>query len=317
MSAAAAHVNAVACALPERVETNEDLAREHPEWDMERVAERTGVRARRVVADGETALGLSLRACEALADASGVDLTTVDAIVYCTQSPDYAIPGNSHLLHARLGLRDEVLAFDYVLACSGFVYGLAIADSFVRSGLASEVLLVTADTYSRRIAPDDRATRALFGDGAAATLVSGRAVAGSGRIVGAELRTHGPAAEAFKAPLGGTVDMDGRAVSAFVNSAVPAHIAAFLAERSLTTDDVDLCVFHQASRMTLDSLARAIPLDRSKLYDYMAHVGNLVSASIPVALRAALDEGAIGPGDRVLLSGYGAGASYGSVLVEY
>jgi 3-oxoacyl-[acyl-carrier-protein] synthase-3 len=115
----------------------------------------------------------------------------------------------------------------------------------------------------------------------------------------------------------GRIQMDGVAVWAFVNSAVPGHVREFLADQSLTLDDIALCVFHQASKMTFDSLAKALKIPRDKLYSHMAEVGNLVSASIPVALRAALDEEAIRPGDRVLLCGFGAGLSYGSVLIEF
>lgn len=311
-----AFVRSIACALPEREVSNADLERENPSWGMEQVARRTGVVSRRVAEPDETAFDLSVRACESLVADSDLDLGTVDAIVYCTQTPDYMIPGNALLLHRQLGLSDDVLAFDYRLACSGYVYGLGLAESFVRSGLASEILLVTADTLTKSVNPDDRATRALFGDGAAVTHIGRQADLGA-RITGCELRSHGQAAEAVYARPTGSIEMNGGAVWSFVNSTVPAHVTGFLAAHSLTLEDIDLCVFHQASGMTLDSLARALSVDRSKLYTHLRDVGNLIAASIPVALRAAIDEGAIQPGDRVLLTGYGAGASYGSVLVEF
>jgi 3-oxoacyl-[acyl-carrier-protein] synthase-3 len=333
-----ATIRHISTAFPERTVPNEELARENPAWEMESVTERAGVVSRRVAGPGETAFDLSVRACEALVEESELALGEVDAIVYCTQTPDYPMPGNAHLLHRQLGLGDSVLAFDYNLACSGYVYGLAFADSFIAGGLAAEVLLVTADTYSRYINPGDRSARVLFGDGAAVTHVS---ASGDGpRIAAAELCSHGRDLETFYIPAGGMrtpsteetraeatdrhgnvrsaedIHMDGLGVWAFINSAVPDHVRGFLERRSLTVDDVDLFVFHQASQMTLDSLAKALELAPERMYVRMAEVGNLVSASIPVALRSALDEGRVGPGDRVLLCGFGVGLSYGSVLVE-
>lgn len=333
-------IGPIACALPERALTNADLERENPSWNMAAVTLRTGVLSRRIASAGETAFDLSARACEALVAESGVDLGAIDAILYCTQTPDYPMPGNAHLLHRELQLGADVLAFDYNLACSGYVYGLAFVDSFVRSGLAAQILLVTAETYSKRIHPGDRSARALFGDGAAVTHITA-GDDGGGRIVAVQLGSHGAGFQLFHVPAGGarnpsdegtrqeqrdrhgrarsaeTIQMDGTAVWGFANSIVPEHLRAFLASQSLTFEDVDLCVFHQASKLTLDSLAEALDLPPDKLYVHLADTGNLSSASIPFALRAALADGAIGPGDRVLLSGFGAGLSYGSVLVEF
>ena len=312
-----ARIAAIGCALPEREVTNEDLRREHPDWDLERIEPRSGVLARRVAAPEETALDLAAAACEALAAEPGVDLASVTGIVYCTQSPSRSIPGDAHLLHRRLGLGEHVLAFDVSLACSGYVYGLAIADSLIGAGLAPEILLVTAETYSKRTDPEDHATRVLFGDGAAATHVSG-GDGDSGRIVASRLCTRSRELERFHVPPGAEwIEMDGVGVWSVVNSVIPAHVEGFLEEQSLDAEQIDLWVFHQASRMTLDSLSRALGLDRERVYSHHERVGNLVSASIPVALRAALDEGAIGAGDRVLLCGFGAGFSYGSVLLEF
>lgn len=328
----------ISFALPSQVLPNDDLAQENPSWDMATVADRAGVSSRHIAAADETAFDLSVQACESLIAESDLELSSIDAIVYCTQSPDYVMPGNAHLLHRHLGLSDRVLAFDYSLACSGYIYGLAFADSFITSGLASEILLVTADTYSKRIHPKDRSARVLFGDGAAASYVSG---SGDGpSIVAVELGSHGGDYEKFYVPAGGlrtpssvetklettdrhgnvrtpeSIHMDGLGVWAWVNSTVPGHVGAFLARQSLSPADVDLYVFHQASKMTLDSVAKTLELPPEKMYVQMSEVGNLVSSSIPVALRMALDEGRARPGNRVLLCGFGVGFSYGSALVQ-
>lgn len=333
-------IRSIATALPERQVTNADLERENPSWDMTAVTDRTGVRTRRIAAPDETAFDLSVRACDALLADSGLDVADVDAILYCTQTPDYVMPGNASLLHRHLGVGDEVMTLDFALACSGFVYGLGLADSFARSGLASEILLVTAATYSRYIHPRDRTTRALFGDGAAVAHVS--AAGGGGEIVATELCANSRDLDkGAYIPAGGMrfphsdetarehpdghgnfrsaedLHLNGPAVWAFINSTVPQHLRSFLARRDLTVDDVDLFVFHQASKLVLDSLAKALGVEKDRLLVHMEDIGNLSASSIPVALHAALGDGAIEPGDRVLLSAYGAGLSYGSVLVEY
>jgi 3-oxoacyl-[acyl-carrier-protein] synthase-3 len=333
-------IGAIACALPDREVSNADLERENPSWQMARVAKRSGVLSRRIAAPDETAFDLSGKACDALLADSGLELDSIDAILYCTQSPDYLMPGNAHLLHRRLGLSDDVLVFDYTLACSGYVYGLAFADSFARTGLASEILLVTAETYSKYIHPQNRTTRTLFGDGAVVTHLSTARETG-GRIVACKLGAHGAEFERSYIPGGGrrmppseetrveesdpygnvrtleNIHLDGMGVWEFVNSTIPRHLKAFLTEMSLTLDDIDLFVFHQASKMTLDSLARALAIGSERVFSNLEEVGNLSSASIPFALRAALEEGAIGSGDRVVLTGFGAGLSYGSALLEF
>jgi 3-oxoacyl-[acyl-carrier-protein] synthase-3 len=333
-------IRAIASALPAKAVTNADLDRENPGWSMELVAEIAGVSSRRVAAEDETAFDLSVQACDELFARPGFNAAGIDAILYCTQDPDYPIPGNAHLLHDYLGLGDRVLAFDYSLACSGYVYGLAIADGLARGGLASELLLVTAVTQSKRMHAGDRSVRALLGDGAAVTYLSSQDN-GGGRIVSCELCTQGSGYRHGYVPAGGartpssaetkreTTDlsgnvrtaedmhMDGTELWGFVSSTIPGHIETFLAERSLTLDDIDMFVFHQASRLILTSLARALAIPEEKVFTYMDDVGNLASASIPVALQAALDRGAIKAGDRVLLSAFGVGISYGSAIVEF
>lgn len=332
-------VREIAIHLPEREVTNADLGRDNPSWDMNAIGEKAGVKSRRIAGESETAFDLSRIACEKLLDKAGLSKDAIDGIICCTQSPDYVMPSNSHLLHGALGLPDSVLAFDFNLACSGYVYGTALAASLIESGVAENIILVTADTYSKHIHPKDRSARVLFGDGAAASMISGTGK--GGRVVGARLCSRGkdfnkfivpaggqrrPASEATKAETtdrsGNTrcaenIQMDGLAVLSFVNSAVPPHVRAFLAEHHLTLADVDLFVFHQASKMSLDSLTRILGVPPEKVYVNMEQTGNLVSASIPVALADALQRGLIRREATVLLCGFGVGLSYGSVLLRY
>lgn len=322
-------------ALPERVVTNAELAAAHPAWRMPDVALRTGVLERRMAAADETALDLGVRASESLLERIGVRRDEVDAVLFCTQTPDYPLPPNACLLQARLGLPRGVAALDFTLACSGFIYGLWLARSLVDSRSARRVLLVTADTYSTLIGPGDRAAATLFGDGGAATLV-GPGERGLDDFV---LGTDGAAAECFIVPAGGArqprsattveprrdrsgnvrsaeqIRMDGAGVLAFVQREVPRAVRELLARTHLTLDDVDLVIFHQASRTALDHLNAVLEVPAGKRFENIERLGNTVSASLPIALRDAELAGRLRPGSRVLLVGFGVGLSWGCALV--
>jgi len=327
-------IRAIAGHLPERVVSNAELEAENPTWKMEAVAGRAGVVSRRIAAAGETALDLALVAAEKLLAALPTRDSVIDAVIFCTQTPDFVMPGNAHLLHDRLLLRDEVLAFDINLACSGYVYGLAIADGLIAAGTANRVLLATADTYSRLIHPKDRSARVLFGDGAAVTLVE-RCGNAEG-FTSFELGSHGRKHTAFYVPAGGMrlprsaataqeasdasgnvrtqeqIHMDGMGVWSFINSAVPKQIRTHLEKNAFALSDIDHFVFHQASAMTLDSLVKILGIDGEKVPRNLNVVGNTVSASIALCLADALRAGRVKSGDRVLLSGFGVGLSYGT-----
>ena len=329
-------IEAIGVALPDAVVTNDDLAGQYPSWRMQKTAAQAGVLERHVAAPGETALDLALQACEALR--SDKVLEALDGIVFCTQTPDYVMPSNAFLLQERLGLRDQVLAFDVTLACSGFVYGLAVCRGLILGGQAQRLLLVNADTYSRLIHPGDRSARVLFGDGAAATVVA----AGSARLklVDFELWSSGKNWRKFWVPSGGfreridtsdgvvevdssgnvrtrdSIHMDGLGVWSFINSVVPAQVNALLSRNHMEVRDVALFVFHQASALTLDSLEKLLKIPAGKSFRYLERVGNTVSASIPIALAQASDQGVLVPGMRILIAGFGVGLSAASALVD-
>lgn len=325
-------------ALPVKVVTNEELQNENPDWDMHNVEIKSGVKERHIVSDGETAFDLAKQACDKLFFEERQSKSDIDAVIFCTQSPDYIMPSNAFLLHEYLDLNENVLAFDYTLACSGYVYGLAIARALIVSGTAKKVLLATGDTYSRYINPGDRSASVLFGDGAAVTLIA--ASEAEEGIRDLMLATSGKHHRKFYIPAGGCrlpkiynpiseidasgnvrtendIHMDGMGVWSFIQSTVPLQIRALMDRNSLSDDDIDLFVFHQASKMTLESLRRALRLAESKVYLNIARTGNLVSASLPVALKNALDEGRIQPGNLILISGFGVGLSWGSLLIKF
>jgi 3-oxoacyl-[acyl-carrier-protein] synthase III len=330
-------IEAIEFALPDRIVTNADLERENPGWNMSRLVERTGVEERRIAAPGETALDLGHRACLALAASGGLRPETIDALIFCTETPDYPLPPNSSVLHGLLNLPTNVMAFDITLACSGFVYALGIARSLILSGTASRVLIVTADTYSRLIHPGDRSSRSLFGDGGAATIVgTGPGIA----ILDVAFNTSGAKYDRFivnaggsRVPSSGTthettvdrsgnvrtaehIEMDGLGVLSFFNTVVPQAVADILRRNNLSPADVDCYVFHQASLVALQGVARGLNIPFDRVVVNLAKIGNLVSASVPIALRHARDEGRLKSGQTAILCGFGVGLSWATALIK-
>lgn len=324
--------------LPDKILSNTDLQNENPEWDMEKLSEKSGVFFRHIAADNETAFDLACRACDKLFQKDENIRASIDGIIFCTQSPDYIMPSNSFLLHNYLKLEQSVFAFDFDLACSGFVYGLSIARGFVATSLAKNILLITADTYSKYIHPKDRSARILFGDGAAACLLSKTE---DGGIIDAMLASSGKDYESFYIPSGGSripksektslaetdesgnmhtpehIHMNGFGVWKFVASTVPKQINEILNRNGYTVKDIDLFIFHQASKMTIDSLVKAVKVNPEKVFINMNNVGNLVSSSIPVALKYAEDAKRLKRGDLIVLSGFGVGLSWGTIIMRY
>lgn len=312
------------------------LAAEHPAWDVPAVEARVGVQQRHIARDDETALDLGLAACRALFARHPELPPQVDGVIFCTQSPDHIMPPNACLLHDRLQLSEQVLAFDLNHACSGFVYALALAKGLLATQQCRHVLIVTADTYSKYIHPGDRAVRMLFGDGAAATWVShdpdalcdvACATAGNGHAqfmipAGAcRLPKSAATAQSITDASGNVrtpehIHMDGMGVYAFVQQKVPPQILAVLARNHCTVGDVQLFCFHQASRLVLDALTRLLQLKPDRVFCNLENIGNTVSASIPIALKDALDAGRVSRGELVLLSGFGVGLSWATALVR-
>jgi len=323
--------------LPSRRISNEMLAELHPTWQMEQVVLRTGVKERYWCNVDETALDLAETACRKVLARTGWGVEEIDAVLFCTQSPDYVMPPNACLLQARLGLARSTAALDFSLACSGFIYGLYLAKALIESDAAQKVLLVTAETYSKWMHPDDRGPMTLFGDGAAATLIA----VGQNGIESIVVGTDGSRAETFMIPAGGTrrpatehtkhaaadasgnlrsaenLFMNGGEVLDFVKKDIPSLVRAVLSRAHSSLDTMDLVIFHQASQVTLDFLNRALHIPPAKQYSNLAHVGNTVSASIPIALRDAELQGVLKSGMRLVLAGFGVGLSWGGCVLTW
>jgi 3-oxoacyl-[acyl-carrier-protein] synthase-3 len=325
--------------LPERIETNDDLRRENPDWRMDELYEKSGIRARHVAAEGETASDLGYRAARKLLLREIVPKDEIDYLVFCTQCPDHFLPSGACILQDSLGLGRHVGAFDVNLGCSGFVYGLQIAKSLVDGRVARNVLLVTADTYTKYIHPRDRTVRTLFGDGAAATLVG--SARGGGAIGEFVIGTDGAGAKNLIVPSGGlrqprspntaeeithesgctrsadNLFMDGPAIFSFAITTVPRTVKRLLEKSGLSPDDVDHYVYHQANKYMLEHLARRSRIPKEKMILDMDTVGNTVSASIPIAIERAVEGGRVRGGDRLLLVGFGVGYSWAACTLVW
>ena len=249
------------------------------------------------------------------------------------------MPPNSSILHGVLDLSEEVFAYDFNLACSGFVYGLSMAHGLIHGGIAKNILLINADTYSKYINKKDRSTRVLFGDAASVSYI--KESKNKKGVIGFRSSTSGINYKKFIIPAGGSrmpksketnlvktdksgnerssenIHMDGMGIFAFVNSKVPKQINLLLKEYDFRTDDIDLFIFHQASKLAIDSLTRILKIDKNKVFTNIETVGNTVSASIPIALKDAISTGKIKDGDRVLCSGFGVGLSWSTCIIQY
>ena len=332
-----AAVTAIDYHLPETVLTNDDLARAFPGWTPEKIAAKTGIVERRIAAPEECASDLAAAAARKLFASGACRPEDIDFILLCTQSPDYFLPTTACILQERLGLATSVGALDFNLGCSGFVYGLSLARGLVETGQASNVLLLTAETYSKFLHSDDRSVRPLFGDAAAATLVQARPDAqpdGLPWIGPFVFGTDGKGMENLIVPAGGMrrphreqtspaslpsrdhLSMNGPEIFTFALAVVPHAVHTLLARAGKTIDDVDLFVFHQANRYMMEHLREKLSIPAEKFVVALSHVGNTVSSTIPIALKEAFDRGLLFPGKLVLLVGFGVGYSWSATLIR-
>jgi len=334
-----AAIKAIASFLPEGKLTNEDLAREFGDWHAQQILEKTGVAVRGLSAPDECASDLGVVAAERLFASGACSPEDVDFLVFCTQSPDYFLPTTACLVQDRLGLRTSCGAIDFNLGCSGYVYGLALGKSLVETGIAANVLLITADTYTKFINVRDRSVRTLFGDGAAATLVG--SVKADRDLIGPFIfGTDGSGAQEIIIPAGGlrcpttaemeiekedasgnwrsplNLYMNGAEVFNFAMKTVPGAMEQLLQKCALTLDQVDLVVLHQANKFMLQRLRAKMKIPAEKFWLDMENCGNTVSSTIPIALETAMEQGRLRSGNRVALVGFGVGYSWGANMIE-
>ena len=315
--------------LPDRIETNEELSADNPRWDMDLIASKTGVYQRRIAADGETSADLGVKAAEKLFQEHNVDPKSIDFLLFCTQTPDYPLPTTACLIQDRLGLPTSAGALDFNLGCSGFVYGLSLADGLIRSGAAKRILLITSETYSKFIDKNDRSLRTIFGDGAAATLIES---SNQQELSSFKFGTDGSGADTLIVAGGGhrksddaigprkrkrwksELYMDGPALIQFTVGNIPGLCKSILQEESLTQDDVDVFLFHQATRKMLEQLRQTMKIDPEKFPIRMENVGNTVSSTLPILIHQLRESGELIPSSANMLIGFGVGWSWAGCM---
>lgn len=300
----------IAYYLPEQVLTNQELADQFPEWTTEKIANKVGISERHVAATDEMVTDMAVAAAERLFE-KGNDPGLIDFVLLCTQSPDYMLPSSACLIQHRLGLSTRCGAFDFNLGCSGYEYGLVLAKSLIQSGVAENVLLITAETYTKYLAPDDKGNRTIFSDGATATWVASEGFAEIGESV---LGTDGSGATYLIKRPNEPLYMDGGAIFDFSSDVVPRMVEELMEKSGLKIEDVDLWVFHQANKYMINYIRKMLDIDKDRFFVYMDHVGNTVSSTIPIALCEARAEGKL-RGD-VILAGFGVGLSWGAVRMK-
>lgn len=341
MASDSAVIAAIEYQLPVAELSNGDLSAAFPEWPVEKIEQKTGIHNRHIAAPGECSSDLAVAAANRLFDSGACSPAGIDYLLLCTQSPDYFLPTTACLVQHRLGIPITAGALDFNLGCSGFVYGLGLARGLIETGQASNVLLLTAETYSKFMDARDKSVRTIFGDAAAATLVTAAAdlaepsigpfvygTDGSGApnlIVAAGGMRHPPTAgrppditdSSGNVRTGDHLFMDGAEIFNFTLRTIPHAVAELLARAGKTLEDVDLFVFHQANQYMLDYLRKRLKIPPEKFFIFLRDCGNTVSSTIPIALKAASRGGALRTGDLVMLVGFGVGYSWGATLVRW
>ncbi len=330
-----AYIKAISYYLPDEVQDNQYLNELFPEWSVEKIASKTGIQKRHIAAADQFSSDLGAAAALNLFKEHNISPNEIDYILFCTQSPDYFLPTTACLIQSKLNIPSTAGALDFNLGCSGYVYGLGLAKGLIFAEEARNILLITAETYSKFIHPQDKSNRTIFGDAAAATLIS--ADEGFLEIAKSSVGTDGKGANNLIVKRGALrfdkqdeqlseIDdfgnirnenylfMNGSEIFNFTSEMVPLLIQETLKKNGLTVSDIDLFVFHQANKFMLNHLRKKISIPEDKFYYFIENCGNTVSSTIPIALSEAYKEGKIK--GNVLLAGFGVGYSWGGLVLK-
>jgi len=325
MSLKSAKITGVGHYVPEKILSNHDLEKmvqTSDEW----ITSRTGIKERRIARDDESTADLAANAAKIALNNAGVNASDVDLIIVATMTPDHLMPSTATIVQKMIGAKNAA-AFDLNAACSGFVYSLSVAHQFLATGFYKNALVIGAETVSKFLDFTDRNTCVLFGDGAGAALLES-CDAGDG-ILGTTICSNGenfitipaggsrqPASENTVAERQHFVTMNGLEVYKFAVTMVPDAVTDILKKCSLTTDDIDMIIFHQANVRIVDTVCSKLNISRDKSYVNLHKYGNTSAASIPIALSEALVDGSVKKGDTVVMVGFGAGMTWGTAALK-
>lgn len=330
------YLKAIDYHLPGKILTNQMIASEFPEWTEDKIDKKIGIKERHITAEGETASDLAIIAAEKLFNNDAINRSSIDYLIFVTQSPDYHLPTTACIIQTKLGLTKQITAIDVNLGCNGFIAGLSLAKAVIVSGQATNVLLLTAETYSKYMHERDKSNRTIFGDGSAATLVSTDGFARVGNFV---IGTDGTGAENLIVKTGcarhlspindlhfddfgnpcssDNLFMDGPAILNYSLDSIPSLVKEVLEKNNLTMSDIDLHVYHQANTFLANLERRKLKIPEEKYFCYIEKVGNTVSSTIPIALCEALKAGKIKKGSKVLSVAQGLGYTWGGMVLFF
>jgi 3-oxoacyl-[acyl-carrier-protein] synthase-3 len=330
-----AYIKGISYYLPEKIVSNDDLVKDFPEWDVNKIALKVGVSQRHIAKDNETAGDLAEKAALKLFQEYNISPADVDFLMLCTQSPDYFLPTTACILQDRLGIPTTSGALDYNLGCSGCIYGLALAKGLIISDSAKNVLLLTAETYNKYLHPNDKSNKSIFGDGAAACLISSDGFAEIGNFSfgtdgsGANNLIVKTGAARIKEPTGlyeideeghtkydDYLYMNGSAIFNFTLERVPILMNEILKNNSLSIEDVDFYLFHQANKFMLNTIRKVCAIPKEKFYINLENTGNTVSSTILIGLKDCLEKGWVKPSQNIMITGFGVGLSWGGVILK-
>lgn len=330
----------VASYLPKERLTNEQLAIDYPEWHIDKIYEKTGIRSRYIASKDETCSSMAINAARNLFSEYKISPTEIDFILLCTQSPDHFLPTTACIVQHELGIPISAGALDFNLGCSGYVYGLSMAKALIESNQAKRVLLLTSELYSRYINTNDKSVRTIFGDAATATLLEGK-LSPQEIIHSFKFGTDGSGAGNLIVPDGGSkkpigndshiekedgsgnkrapsnIYMNGAEILSFTLKTVPNSIEEILQMANLKKDQIDRIIFHQANKFILDKLRVKTGFTEEQFLISYENYGNTVSSTIPLGIEKAIKTSDLKNNDKLLLCGFGVGYSWAGCIVEW
>lgn len=325
-------IKAIEYIYPENKITNDYLSKQFADYDFSKFEEKVGIKTRYWVSDGETAFDLAVKACEKIFDR--FDKNEIDYVLYCTQSPEYFLPTTACILQNRLGLKKNIGALDFNLGCSGYTYGVSLAKGLISSGQVKNILLVTAETYSKYLHPQDRSNRSIFGDAATATLITysekeeigdflfGTDGSGYDKLIVKNGCSRFSYDHESPEIIYGTDNvysdnhlyMNGPEVFNFTSEVVPDFTKDIIKKNNLNIDDIDQFVFHQANAYMLNFMRKRLKIASENFFIDLEDGGNTVSCTIPIALKKYSQ--LIYEKSKILIVGFGVGLSWCGGVIE-
>jgi 3-oxoacyl-[acyl-carrier-protein] synthase-3 len=321
--------------LPKKSLSNEELSAIFTDWNADKIYSKLGIKNRFIVEENENASDLAIHAAELLFLNNTIEKSEIDYVIYCTQSPDYFLPTTACIIQERLSLSMHCGAIDINQGCSGYVYGLGLAKGLIAGGLAKNILFLTGETYSKYLHHSDKSNRAIFGDAGTATVISNQGMFEIGNMY---FGTNGKGAQNLIVENGGSRNpasrldskistnkndfdaknflfMNGPEIFNFTLEAIPQILENTLEKNSLSQEDINYFIFHQANKYLLDNLQKKMKIPKDKYYNNIIDTGNTVSCTIPIALKNTISSNFLKYKDNILLAGFGVGYSWSGCVI--